>query len=116
MLQDKDVKAILKDLIPLADKVIATRPDNPRAIKAVDLAEELKIFGKETYFYEDIKDAVKMAAEITGRDEAIIFAGSLYMIGEVRKILKIKYYHRNIGLRFNKKIHLQTIHTSIQQS
>lgn len=90
MLQDKDVKAILKDLIPLADKVIATRPDNPRAIKAVDLAEELKIFGKETYFYEDIKDAVKMAAEITGRDEAIIFAGSLYMIGEVRKILKNK--------------------------
>lgn len=88
MLLDKDVKAVLEDLIPLANKVIATRPDNPRAMKAVDLAEKLKVFGKETYFYEDIKEAIKMAMEITKQDEAIIFAGSLYMIGEVRKILK----------------------------
>lgn len=88
MLQDKDVKAVLEDLIPLANKVIATRPDNPRAMKAVDLADELKTFGKETYFYEDIKEAIKMAIKITRQDEVIIFAGSLYMIGEVRKILK----------------------------
>ena len=88
MLQDKDVRAVLEDLIPLADKVIATRPDNPRAMKALDLAKELKIFGKETHFYEDIKEAIKMAIKITGQEEAIIFAGSLYMIGEVRKILK----------------------------
>ena len=88
MLQDKDVKAVLEDLIPLADRVIATRPDNPRAMKASDLAKELRTFGKETYFYEDIKEAIKMALKVTNRDEAIIFAGSLYMIGEVRKILK----------------------------
>ncbi|MDI9476234.1 MAG: bifunctional folylpolyglutamate synthase/dihydrofolate synthase [Natronincolaceae bacterium] len=88
MLQDKDVKAVLEDLIPLANKVIATRPDNPRAMRAADLAEQLKMFGKETHFYEDIKEAIKTAIEITKQDEAIIFAGSLYMIGEVRKILK----------------------------
>lgn len=88
MLQDKDVKAVLEDLIPLANKVIATRPDNPRAMKAADLAEQLKTFGKETHFYEDIEEAIKTAIKITKQDEAIIFAGSLYMIGEVRKILK----------------------------
>lgn len=88
MLQDKDVKAVLEDLIPLANKVIATRPDNPRAMKASDLADQLKPFGKETHFYEDIEEAIKTAIKITEQDEAIIFAGSLYMIGEVRKILK----------------------------
>ncbi len=90
MLEDKDVKAVLEDLIPLADRVVATRPSNPRAMKAADLAEGLKIFGKETYVYEDIKGAVEAAIKITGRNEAIIFAGSLYMIGEARKILKNK--------------------------
>lgn len=88
MLEDKDVKAVLEDLIPLADRVIATRPSSPRAMKAADLAEGLKTFEKETHVYEDIKEAIKTAMDITGRDEAIIFAGSLYMIGEVRKILK----------------------------
>ena len=90
MLEDKDVKAVLEDLIPLADRVVAIRPSNPRAMKAADLAEGLKIFGKETYVYEDIKRAVEAAIKITGRNEAIIFAGSLYMIGEARKILKNK--------------------------
>ena len=41
-------------------------------------------------YITDIREAIKMAVEITGRDEVIIFAGSLYMIGEVKKILKNK--------------------------
>ncbi len=90
MLQDKDVRAVLKDLIPITSKVVATRPSNPRAMDAADLAEELKTFGKETYVYDDIKKAIDKAISITGQDEAIIFAGSLYMIGEVRRILKSK--------------------------
>lgn len=88
MLQDKDVEGVLEDLIPLMDKVIATRPNNPRAMKAIELAEKLKVFGKETYSYENIEEAIKKAFEVTKEDEAIVFAGSLYMIGEVRKALK----------------------------
>lgn len=88
MLQDKDVEGVLEDLIPLMNKIIATRPDNPRAMKAIELAEKLKVFGKETYFYENIEEAINMAVKVTGEGEAIVFAGSLYMIGEVRKTLK----------------------------
>lgn len=87
MLQDKDVEGVLKDIIPLMNKVIATRPANPRAMKAIDLADKLKVFGKETYISEDIKEAINMAIEVTKTNEAIVFAGSLYMIGEVRKLL-----------------------------
>ncbi|QUH20197.1 bifunctional folylpolyglutamate synthase/dihydrofolate synthase [Alkaliphilus sp. B6464] len=87
MLQDKDVEGVLKDLIPLMSKIIATRPANPRAMNAIDLADKLKVFGKETYVSEDIKEAINMAIEETEANEAIIFAGSLYMIGEVRKLL-----------------------------
>jgi len=88
MLQDKDVHGVLGDLIPLMNKVIATTPNNPRAMKAVDLAEELKRFGKETYSSENIQDAINIAINITDKNEVIIFAGSLYMIGEVRGVFK----------------------------
>ena len=88
MLQDKDVEGVLQDLMPLMNKVIATTPNNPRAMKAIDLAEKLKGFGKETYASDNIKEAVDLAIDITNKDEAIIFAGSLYMIGEVRTVLK----------------------------
>ncbi len=88
MLQDKDVEGVLQDLMPLMNKVIATTPNNPRAMKAIDLAEKLKGFGKETYASDNIKEAVDLAIDITNKDEAVIFAGSLYMIGEVRTVLK----------------------------
>lgn len=90
MLEDKDVKSVLEYLIPLTNKVIATKPNNPRAIKAIDLAKKLQVFKKEIYSYEDIEDAIKKAIDITDKEEVIIFAGSLYMIGEVRKKLKNK--------------------------
>lgn len=88
MLQDKDVEGVLEDVMPLMNKVIATRPNNPRAMSAEDLAEKLKGFHKETYACEDIPSAIKKAFDITDPKEVILFSGSLYMIGEVRRLLK----------------------------
>lgn len=88
MLQDKDVQGVLEDVIPLVDQVIATRPNNPRAMSAEDLADKLKSFNKETYVCADIQNAINKALEITKQEEVILFAGSLYMIGEVRRLLK----------------------------
>ncbi len=87
MLKDKEVHGVLKDIIPLMNKIIATTPNNPRAMKAKDLAYKLEGFEKEVYANENIKDALNMAVEMTKPNEAIVVAGSLYMIGEVRKAL-----------------------------
>lgn len=88
MLQDKDVKGVLKHVIPFMNKVIVTTPNNPRAMKAEDLAKELTIFGKDIYVCKNVGDAVKKAYEITEKTDAILFAGSLYMIGEARSIIR----------------------------
>jgi len=90
MLQDKDVQGVLEDLIPLMSKVVATEPNNPRAMKASELAEKLKVFNKETHICESIQEAIKRSKDITSEEEVIIFAGSLYMIGEVRAALTKK--------------------------
>ncbi len=87
MLADKDVEGVLKDLVPLMDKVIITEPNNPRAMKAHDLSKKMIGFAKEIHLSEDVGDAVKKAYKITPKDGLVLFAGSLYMIGEVRSII-----------------------------
>lgn len=87
MLKDKDVKGVLKNLIPLMNKVIVTTPNNPRAMEADDLAKELAGFGKEIFVCTSVEKAVKKAYKTTDSNDAILFAGSLYMIGEARSII-----------------------------
>mgnify|MGYP000872403682 CR=1 FL=1 len=88
MLRDKDVEGVLKSLIPLVDKVIATSPNNPRAIKPKDLLKKLAVFDKEIYASDSIEDAIRLAYKVTHIGDAIVGAGSLYMIGEIRKRVK----------------------------
>ena len=91
ILEDKDYKEMLKELLPLADTVICTAPDNPRALSAARLSEtalsilrdsQIKLYAKEK-----IEDAVKLAYSLAADEDMIVFAGSLYMIGHVRTLL-----------------------------
>ncbi|SNS06138.1 dihydrofolate synthase / folylpolyglutamate synthase [Anaerovirgula multivorans] len=90
MLKDKDVKGVLKNLIPLMNRVIVTTPNNPRGMAADDLAKELVSFGKNICVCTSVEQAVNKAYKITENTDAILFAGSLYMIGEARSIINNK--------------------------
>lgn len=88
MLEDKDIDGFLKLIIPAVDKVIATKPNNPRGLAAEVLRERIMSFNKPLFHYEEVSSAIQRAFEITSEEGAILFAGSLYMIGEVREVLK----------------------------
>lgn len=92
ILEDKDYEEMLKELIPMADTVICTAPDNPRALSATRLSEAVaNIFQKsqiKVYAEEKIENAVKLAYSLAAAEDMIVFAGSLYMIGHVRTLLK----------------------------
>ncbi|SHJ67866.1 bifunctional folylpolyglutamate synthase/dihydrofolate synthase [Tepidibacter formicigenes] len=88
MLKDKDVDSVLKVLIPKCSKIITTTPDSDRALTAKDLKEKIIDLGKECISINDIEDAVKLSINECKEDEIIICAGSLYMIGAVRSIIK----------------------------
>lgn len=87
MLEDKDIKSVLDLLIPKFNNVITTTPDNPRAIDANKLKEKIEIYNIEVTCKPNIKEAVDYALEISNKDDVIISAGSLYMIGNVRTII-----------------------------
>lgn len=87
VLGDKDVDGILSEVIPLCDKVIITRPNNPRAIPLDKLKEKIEALGREVLSYQDISEAIDKSLEISDKGDLVLYCGSLYMIGDVRSKL-----------------------------
>jgi len=93
--KDKDVKGILSECWKLKpDLVIATSFKNPRALPASKLAElARKRFGRlRVEKVDDLKNVLKDFKKIKHLDmfnSLFIITGSLYLVGEARKILKL---------------------------
>ena len=88
-MKDKNVDEIIEILLPKAGSLILTRPNNERAVTAKQIAECVpENYGHDRVFLtERVDDAIKKADEITGKDRVILVTGSLYLVGEVKKIL-----------------------------
>lgn len=87
--KDKDTSHMVKLLAPLAHKIIVTEANSPRKLDAEILAEEIVKYNKNIIIEKDINKAIDKSLEISEKDDIIIFGGSLYLIGEVRKIVKL---------------------------
>ena len=88
MLADKQVDKILEAFTGITGDVIATEPDNPRKLRAGMLAERLERLGLSPMTAGGAAESVRMVEDM-GRDyDVVLFAGSLYLIGDVRRILR----------------------------
>ena len=87
ILKDKDVSHMVEILAPLADEIIVTEVDSPRKMEANELARMIKKFNKNVRVEKDIRDAVEKSLELADKNDLIVFSGSIYMIGDVRKIV-----------------------------
>ncbi|AOT68848.1 bifunctional folylpolyglutamate synthase/dihydrofolate synthase [Geosporobacter ferrireducens] len=90
ILGDKDVSGMLSEMIPLADQVVLTQPNNERALPVDKLAEKVMLYNKPIRKEAEIPQAVEAAFELAGEEDVIVFCGSLYMIGDVRTILRTR--------------------------
>ena len=88
MLADKDIDSVLEILMPKFNKVIATTPNSDRAISSEELKNKISKYVDDVISIENIEDAVKYTLDNAKVDEVIISAGSLYMIGAVRTLVK----------------------------
>lgn len=87
MMADKAVEKSLKPLMLKTDFFFAVTPDNPRAMKAHDLAEIAGKYSKQVFTVQNIKEAVKIAFSATDENTAVLVVGSLYLAGEIREAL-----------------------------
>ena len=87
--RDKDYPYIIRKLCPYAEQIITIEtPDNPRALPAQELAEEVKKCNPHVQAADSIPDAVDKIFAMAGREDVILSFGSLSFIGEITTIVK----------------------------
>jgi len=83
---DKDIKGICKELYDLADTVILTKANNPRATEPQVLAGYFN--GKDTHITSNVKEAKAKALRIAEKENLVLVCGSLFVVGESRTLFK----------------------------
>jgi dihydrofolate synthase/folylpolyglutamate synthase len=86
VLGDKDYPAMAKRLLPLADRVILTRPDSERSLSPERLLPVARMFNEAVERIDNPGDALRSALSQAGEEDLICVAGSLYLVGEIKKI------------------------------
>jgi len=86
---DKDVEGFLRQILPLADEVVATEISSPRGLKAEILARKARRFFSGNIFVEPLlPKALKKALSIAGAGDLILATGSFYLAGDVKKAFR----------------------------
>jgi len=89
-MNDKKLGEMAAILFPLADRLILTQTDNPRAagVDALQRAASQIIDRKTILTAGSARDAFRLAREVTAADGMICITGSLYLIGEIKAIIE----------------------------
>lgn len=87
MLDDKEREKSVDFIKCLVDRVIVTRPCSPRTEKWSQLALMFNDSGRTISIVEDIEEAVEIGLKSACPGDMVLVTGSLYLIGDVRKVL-----------------------------
>jgi dihydrofolate synthase/folylpolyglutamate synthase len=84
--RDKDLRGQLRALLPMADRMIATRyVENPRSVSPEEVAAAAReLGGPEPLTAPDPVSALALARSESPRDGLIVVAGSLFLAAEAR--------------------------------
>ena len=99
MMADKDVRSYLKEVMPFMKKVITVCPQNPRSMKADELADVCREYCPDSFAAESNEDAVEKLKDYLNADEnsdavAAVICGSFYMASEIRPLVQ-KAFEKN---------------------
>ena len=89
MLADKDVTGMCAQLADRARQVVTVAPPVPRAMDAQELAARLRQAGAARVTpCEGVREALELARSLAAQGDAVVCAGSLYLIGALRTLLE----------------------------
>lgn len=82
IMADKDIPAMLREIVPIADFVVYTRPVYARAADPEVLHEKARGFCVPCEKTQTISQALERARELAEPDDLILVCGSLFTVGE----------------------------------
>ncbi|PYX70472.1 MAG: bifunctional folylpolyglutamate synthase/dihydrofolate synthase [Acidobacteria bacterium] len=86
-MRDKAISEMTEILFPLALRVIATRPDNPRAASPEEIRQAGNRTGAEIEIVPEVKAAWERARACAEGKAVVVVTGSIYLVGEVIGLL-----------------------------
>ncbi len=91
MMGDKDMSGVIKALIHADDVVYTVRAD--QGARAAEAAALAKLIGQSAVPMQDLAQAYAAALNAAGTDGIVCVCGSLYLVGEFKKMLQRRQQH-----------------------
>ena len=88
VMQDKAVREITEILFPLAERIITTRADHPRAATPEQVREAASRISTDVEGAADVASAIERATAFAGSKGLVVITGSIYVVGEAMRALK----------------------------
>jgi len=89
-MRDKAISEMAEILFPVADGVIATRPENPRSATPEEIQEAGRRTGAEIESVVDVGAALERARSAAAGNGVMVVTGSIYLVGEAMRVLGVK--------------------------
>ena len=89
-MRDKAISEMTEILFPLAERVIATRPENPRAASPEEIQRAASRMGTEIELVPEIAEALERARDGAAPESVIVVTGSIYLVGEAMRLLGVR--------------------------
>jgi dihydrofolate synthase/folylpolyglutamate synthase len=89
-MRDKAISEMTEILFPIAERVIATRAENPRSASPDEIQQAGKRTGAEIEIAADIAAALNRAQVGARPGSVIVITGSIYLVGEAMQVLGMK--------------------------
>jgi dihydrofolate synthase/folylpolyglutamate synthase len=86
-MRDKAIGEMAEILFPLADRVIATRADNPRSASPEEIRAAASRTSTQIEEAADVAAAVELARSSTQPNAVVVITGSIYIVGEAMRLL-----------------------------
>jgi dihydrofolate synthase / folylpolyglutamate synthase len=86
-MRDKAIGEMAEILFPLAERVIATRADNPRSASPEDIREAAARTSTPIEEAADVAAAMELARTSARADAVVVITGSIYIVGEAMRLL-----------------------------
>jgi dihydrofolate synthase / folylpolyglutamate synthase len=90
ILGDKDIEAMIAELLGVADHIVVTQAPSDRAAPAEQLAKIVRSAGRTVEVAADVGEALELAAGLAAETDAVVVTGSLYTVGAARDTLSLQ--------------------------
>jgi dihydrofolate synthase/folylpolyglutamate synthase len=89
-MRDKAISEMAEILFPLAERVIATRSDNPRSANPDEIREAAARIATDIEDAADVPAALDRARSLAGSEGVVVITGSIYIVGEAMRALGVR--------------------------